>query len=575
MIFESPAKEAKATRNSVLLGACSFFISIILIASIGLTQVEKQLKQLTLNSLQATLTTTHDSLSNIWLKNLYTDISVWASDPTVIANTGVLIKTIRQADILVKSEAQSNLRVHFRELLVRQDALGMFVIAPDYTNLASMRDENVGSQNLIAQWRRTYLAKAFRGAPQLVPPLPSDVLLPDRNGQLMKNYPTMFILVPIRNQDIVTAVLAIRLNPFHTFSHIAQTGLIGATGKTYLIDRQGRLVTENRFNEQLGQIGLIDSGDHSMLNVYSYDPGINLVHGTKRAESPTTLNEDKPYTLMAKTALMGESGSSTTAYRDYRGVPVLGAWLWDKELDLGFTTEIDEHEVLSSYRSTQITIMAMLIIMLLLGFIGLFLMRRLQRRATESLEKSEAYQRIVLENVVDGIITSDENGAIEIFNTAAESIFGYSSSEVVGKNIDVLMEEPYRKAHTEYMRNFSVTERSVVMGKGRELEGLRKDGSIIPIRVGLSSSQIRGKRIFTGIVQDLTEQKKKETELRNVTLAVEQSPVGIIISDHDGDIEYVNPAYCKMTGYAWEDLVGQNTRVFRSHPGSIETYREL
>jgi len=129
-------------------------------------------------------------------------------------------------------------------------------------------------------------------------------------------------------------------------------------------------------------------------------------------------------------------------------------------------------------------------------------------RAEQSLRDSEERGRAVLESVVDGIIVIDDAGIIESVNPAAEIIFGYDADDVVGKNVRMLMPEPYHGEHDGYLSNYLNTGEAKVIGIGREVTGLRKDGSEFPMELGVSGMQVAGKRMFTGIVRDITERKK-------------------------------------------------------------------
>ncbi len=129
---------------------------------------------------------------------------------------------------------------------------------------------------------------------------------------------------------------------------------------------------------------------------------------------------------------------------------------------------------------------------------------------TKDLRDSGARIRAVLENAVDGIITIDARGVIETFNPAAERTFGYPSDEVVGCNVKLLMPAPFREDHDGYLRNYLETGDNKIIGIGREVVGLRKDGSTFPMDLAVSEMEISGQRMFVGIVRDITERKQVE-----------------------------------------------------------------
>jgi PAS domain S-box-containing protein len=143
--------------------------------------------------------------------------------------------------------------------------------------------------------------------------------------------------------------------------------------------------------------------------------------------------------------------------------------------------------------------------------------KRLEAEVHQQLSRladAEARIRSVLDNVVDGIVTIDENGTIDSFNHAAEGIFGYSSSDVVGKNVRTLMPEPYHDQHDGYLANYLSTGVAKIIGQGREVTGRRKDGSTFPLDLAVGEFRLDGHRLFTGIVRDITERKQTEQSLQ-------------------------------------------------------------
>jgi len=133
---------------------------------------------------------------------------------------------------------------------------------------------------------------------------------------------------------------------------------------------------------------------------------------------------------------------------------------------------------------------------------------------TQALQESEAYQRAIVDNIVDGLITINEKGIIQSVNPAVETIFGYKPNEVIGNNIAMLMPEPYFSEHDDYLSNYLQTGEKKIIGTGREVEGARKDGSTFPLELAISEVDVNGKRMFSGLVRDITERKRVE-KLKN------------------------------------------------------------
>ena len=128
----------------------------------------------------------------------------------------------------------------------------------------------------------------------------------------------------------------------------------------------------------------------------------------------------------------------------------------------------------------------------------------------------------IMDNTVDGLITIDEKGTIESFNTACTRIFGYTSNEVLGKNVKILMPEPYRGEHDTYLNNYKKTGEKKIMGTGREVLGLKKDGSTFPLDLSVSEVYVHGRKIYSGIVRDITERKQAEDALVEANAELEE-----------------------------------------------------
>ena len=139
------------------------------------------------------------------------------------------------------------------------------------------------------------------------------------------------------------------------------------------------------------------------------------------------------------------------------------------------------------------------------------------KQAEKNLQKSEHHNRAIVNTVLNGIIMINGRGIIETFNPAAEIIFGYQADEVVGKNIKMLMPEPYHSEHDGYLQNFFRTREPKIIGFGREVEGKRKDGSIFPMHLSVgravAEEEEEVKSRFVGCIVDITEQKKAEKSL--------------------------------------------------------------
>jgi PAS domain S-box-containing protein len=131
----------------------------------------------------------------------------------------------------------------------------------------------------------------------------------------------------------------------------------------------------------------------------------------------------------------------------------------------------------------------------------------------QTLLEGEARLRAILDSAVDAIIAMDERGIIQSFNAAAERLFGYTEQEVFGRNVSLLMPSPYREEHDGYVATYRSTGRARIIGTGREVEARRKDGEVFPIHLSVGEARLGDRRIFTGIIRDLTARKTLEHQL--------------------------------------------------------------
>ncbi len=143
------------------------------------------------------------------------------------------------------------------------------------------------------------------------------------------------------------------------------------------------------------------------------------------------------------------------------------------------------------------------------------------RQAALDLTESRQTLEAVIKTAVDGIIIIDEQGVIQLINQAALSLFGYEREALIGQNIKMLMPEPHHSRHDEYLHRYRQHGDARIIGVGREVRGRRKDGTTFPFRLGVSEVQLSNKRLFTGVIHDLTEQKASEAKILRLNKELE------------------------------------------------------
>ncbi len=194
---------------------------------------------------------------------------------------------------------------------------------------------------------------------------------------------------------------------------------------------------------------------------------------------------------------------------------------------------------------------------------------------------SETRTRAVLDNVDEGIIAINEGGVIETFNPAAERIFGYAGSEIIGKNVSLLMQEPSQGQRDGSLEQHQELDNLVILGVNREVVGVRKNGTHFPLECRLSEVSINSKRFVIAATRDLTAHKEAENallcakrdaeriaeEFSRYVYAIDQYAI-VSIADASGRIIEANDNFCKISGYSRGELLGHDHRIVNSgtHP---------
>ncbi len=255
-------------------------------------------------------------------------------------------------------------------------------------------------------------------------------------------------------------------------------------------------------------------------------------------------------------ALLGASG--TTIALDYRGRQVLAAYAHVQGLNWGIVAKTDIAEIREPFIRAGFVagITACFLIL-----IGAAMFYRVTNPILERLFESETRTRNIIDTAVDGIITIDRTGVVQSINPAGQRIFGYSDDEVIGQKVNMLMPRPYSQEHDGYLEKYRLTGEAGIIGKGREVAGLRKDGTEFPMHLSVSEFRVENQRMYTGFVQDISKRKKMEaTVLENeakIRAIVETAEDAIVTIDEHGTIESVNSSVERLFGYSAEETVGR------------------
>jgi|OM-RGC.v1.000290830 PAS domain S-box-containing protein len=172
--------------------------------------------------------------------------------------------------------------------------------------------------------------------------------------------------------------------------------------------------------------------------------------------------------------------------------------------------------------------------------------------ANQTVEQQKNYLKEIINSSINGIVTASRSGIIESFSKAAEHIFGWSEQEVIGKNLTLLMPEPFQSEHDGYLHRYHKANESKVIGVERLVKGKHKNGFIIDIKLAVLASEINGRSIFIGFIGDMSETETLRFERETF---FDISPELICLISADGYFKQVNQSWCNLLGYNMEELL--------------------
>jgi polar amino acid transport system substrate-binding protein len=577
-------------RGLVLAGLSFFVIVVCLLGWYTLDKNKEQILTAAGEDLSETLLTADDRLT-FWVEKRISSLKLLGRDPELVTLTKRLLAVTPDRESLLASDALRDARDFFKNNQDVFSNLGFFIINADRVSIGSMRDTNIGTLNLIALQRPDLLRRAFAGDVLFVPPIESDVPLgkePRADGA--RNPSANFYMGPIRGpsgQSI--AVMTLRVDPSQDFSQLLAPSIAHKTVETYAFSEQGEMLSQSRFGDLLRRIGLIGEDQQSALNLAIRDPGVNLVAGQR----PQIERSQQPLTRMASHALqlkenMAKAGQTTghskieidtNGYRDYRGVPVFGAWIWNADLGLGLATEIDVAEAMSDYYQIRWTVFGVLGVTLFLSVGAVLLVLILGERTSHALMKARdnletmvdertaelqenqkqleaAVERsgLILDSAGEGIFGVDLDGKVAFINPAANRMLGYGPDELIGQEVHPKIHHSHSDG-TSYPKEECPMYLTHVDGTAHHVTDevlWRRDGTPFPVEYTSMPIKKDG-RVVGAVVtfMDIAERRAMEAQVEStksqLQYILDTGPIGVAFSTQ-GKIHFANPRFTEMFG---------------------------
>ncbi|MEJ2025455.1 MAG: PDC sensor domain-containing protein [Deltaproteobacteria bacterium] len=289
--------------------------------------VEKAMKDMLAAKLETILAADVTGLV-IWLDSQERMVEEVVQEPEIASAIRDLARASNSgkptSKFLKNLPAFQEIRKILRTVCRRHGYADFLVINPKGIIVAS--DEEAYLERPFAPNHPDIAKQILSGQPMITRPFRTTLPIPDDQGNLKSDQPIIIAAACVYGPEgTIAAALAFMIRPERDFTGILTKGRPGKSGETYAFNANGKMISQSRVEDQLRSIGLLAEDPHvcSILNVEIKNPGGNLLEGFRPRR-----RSEQPLTLMASSAVAGNDGINVDGYRDYRGVPVIGAWVW-------------------------------------------------------------------------------------------------------------------------------------------------------------------------------------------------------------------------------------------------------
>ena len=507
-------------------------VSLILMALLAITLTKAAIDRIQTSvrseygaSLNAVMDTTEAALM-FWSEQRKSELLRLSENDVVKSLTQKLISTYTDKDIDGYTTYQDLARTYFDSLQSLQTHSEYHLISPDGVYLYSNREFLNSQVSAVASNSPELFEDALRGKATFVPPI--------RVKTAQGTFAAMaFFVAPVVVDQQVIAVIASSHSPEDEMSDIMSLGRIGKSGESYILNKQGLIVSRSRFRDTILKLNIIEENESEILKLAV------VVPAGKSAGSETQ-------TLMAESLTQYESAQNLDGYFDYRGVVVIGTWRWLPELKMGITTEIDLAEANVPFVKSRNTIIALVAvnigIALTMSIILLVMSNRSNQklrtaanileekvdnrtreltRAAKQVESEKVTLQSILDNIPDPIFCKDNDGRYVRINQSFAELTGYSQADIVGKNDFEL----YAKDDAEFFMKDD--ERLLSSGITHVVERSTNDviGNEVLFETRKTLIHYGGedKAGILGISRDITDRKRFEEAMLNATRTAQEA----------------------------------------------------
>lgn len=197
----------------------------------------------------------------------------------------------------------------------------------------------------------------------------------------------------------------------------------------------------------------------------------------------------------------------------------------------------------------------------------------------KDITKQKESQEIItqtLEQAIDAVVTIDEHNRVTFFNSSAERLWGYTANEVIGNNVKMLVPKMIQAQHDGFVNANRKTRVDKIVGTSREVDIERKDGKLLYASLSLSRIELEGRMLYTAFLKDVTEEVQRRKEFEVLSLVANETANSVIITDANGEIEYVNSGFTQLTGFTIDDVRGKKPgQILQGKHTSAETIARI
>ncbi|MBO6797267.1 ATP-binding protein [Maricaulis sp.] len=497
-------------------------VGFIIIVALAVMAGERALMSSARTTNQATLETV---LANTfqryedWAAQQESHVRIWSQDVDVQGAVREL-NFVPAANVLRASPLQVELSVMLTPWLNEYGYTGFSVVSPDGVVLAGSASEELGAASMAIT--HVDMARLIANGVTLSAPYISDDLgEADEHGLLER--PLMHAVSLIQDGEDLMGYLVFDLDPRRQYTTTFQVGRTGASGDTFVVDNQGRLLSSSRYEDIMIAEGLLVESHPSLLHLEVRDPGLDLTV-VGRPQRPY---DEWPLTYAAADVVAGNSGTNLRGYRDLRGILVMGAWQWFPDRNFGLVTEVEVSEALAGANQAR-AVLRVFAVAMALSFILLAVLfsahRNISRQRAQATHEAKQRFSQILMTAAEGIYGIDGEGHVTFINPRACEMLGYTEEELIGKVMHTMVHHSHRDGSLYPKEECPVHTYGVPIEETDKEVFWTKNGQPIPIEFATSVIDPDDPSLGAVITfRDIAKRKRDEQALRRYAQELKRS----------------------------------------------------